>query len=126
MALRQDSSVAEFRDRFEALAASMRGIPKPVFRGAFLNGLCEDIRAEVKLHRPINLQEAMDLAQQIEERNEAVERLQKGRLGRGWRLDGTARDLGASDRTFSPTGFPGNSLQSNHGTEPSLSQKTKG
>ncbi|EXC42536.1 hypothetical protein L484_000413 [Morus notabilis] len=57
-----------------ALAASMRGIPEPIFRGAFLNGLREDVRAEVKLLRPINLQEVMDLAQQIEERNEAVDR----------------------------------------------------
>lgn len=83
MALRQDNSVTEYRDRFEALAASMRGILEPIFRGAFLNGLREDVRAEVKLHRPINLQEVMDLAQQIEEMNEAVERLKKGKLGRG-------------------------------------------
>ncbi|XP_024027186.1 uncharacterized protein K02A2.6-like [Morus notabilis] len=83
MALRQSGTVAEFRDSFEALAAPMRGIPESVFKGAFLNGLREDIRAEVKLHRLINLQEVMDLAQQIEARDDAVERMKKLRLGRG-------------------------------------------
>ncbi|XP_024024262.1 uncharacterized protein LOC112092399 [Morus notabilis] len=87
MALRQSGMVAEFRDAFEALAAPMRGIPESVFKGAFLNGLREDIRAEVKLHRPINLQEVMDLAQQIEARDDAVERMKKLRLGRGNKVE---------------------------------------
>lgn len=63
MALRQGGTVVEFREEFETLAATMRGIPENVFCEAFLNGLREDIRAEVKMHRPSNLMEAMDLAQ---------------------------------------------------------------
>lgn len=62
MALRQTGGEAEYHDMFEALVASMRGVPEPIFKGAFLNELCEDIRAEVRMHRLINLLEAMDLA----------------------------------------------------------------
>lgn len=40
----------------------MRGILENVFRGAFPNGLKEDIKAKVKMHWPTNLMEAMDLA----------------------------------------------------------------
>lgn len=117
MALRQDSTVADYRNRFEPLAASMRGMPKPIFRGAFLNGFREDERAEVKLHRPINLQEVMDLAQQFENRNEAVEKLRRGKLGRGWKYDESGKRLGLSERPNSTTRFLGNSLQSNLGKE---------
>ncbi|XP_024028604.1 uncharacterized protein LOC112093764 [Morus notabilis] len=117
MALRQDSTVADYRDRFEPLAASMRGMPEPIFRGAFLNGLREDVRAEVKLHRPINLQEVMDLAQQIEDRNEAVEKLRRGKLGRGWKYDDSGKGSGLSEKPNPATGFSGNSLQYNLGKE---------
>ncbi|XP_024030288.1 uncharacterized protein LOC112094195 [Morus notabilis] len=81
MALRQTGGVAEYRDTFEALAASMRGVFEPIFKGAFLNGLREDIRAEVRMHRPINLLEAMDLAQQVEDRLDAVDRVRRSKVG---------------------------------------------
>ncbi|KAK0607764.1 hypothetical protein LWI29_020190 [Acer saccharum] len=47
MAVKQEGSVAEFRDSFEVLAATLKGIPDSIFRSAFLNGLREDIRTEV-------------------------------------------------------------------------------
>ncbi|XP_024027268.1 uncharacterized protein LOC112093319 [Morus notabilis] len=75
MALRQRMSVVEYRDEFEVTAAHMHGVPKTVFKGAFLHGLREDIRAELKLHRPNGLHEMMDLAQQVEARNEAADRV---------------------------------------------------
>lgn len=62
MALRQKSTVADFRDEFEARAAQIRGVPAMIFRGAFLHGLREDIRAELKMHRPNSLYDIMDLA----------------------------------------------------------------
>lgn len=91
MSLKQGGSVTEYRDAFETLAVALRGVPEPIFRGVFLNGLREDIRAEVKLHRPINLQEAMDLAQQVEDRNEAQDNFRRLCMGRMWRLDGPAQ-----------------------------------
>ncbi|XP_024018362.1 uncharacterized protein LOC112090683 [Morus notabilis] len=124
MALRQEGTVTEFRDRFEALAASMRGIPEPIFWGAFLNGLREDVRAEVKLLRPINLQEVMDLAQQIGESNEAVDRLRRGKLGRGWRNEGLGREMGPGERPNVQPGYSRSSLQSTPGKEPNPSPRT--
>lgn len=82
MALRQGGTVAEFTEEFKSLVAAMRGIPESVFRGAFLNGLREDIRIDVKMHRPINLVAAMDLAQQAEDWLDAVDRIRKARAGR--------------------------------------------
>lgn len=38
--------------------------------GQFLNGLKEDIRAEVRLLNPISLEQAMELALRVEERNQ--------------------------------------------------------
>lgn len=42
--------MAEYREDFETLAVTLQEIPKKVFRSAFLNGLRDDIRAEVKMH----------------------------------------------------------------------------
>lgn len=39
--------------------------------GQFLNGLKDDIRAEVRLLNPVNLEQAMELALRVEERNKA-------------------------------------------------------
>lgn len=74
--------MADYQDTFEALAASMRGVPEPIFKGAFLNELREDIRVEVRMHRPVNLLEAMDLAQQVKDRLEAVDRVRRNKVGR--------------------------------------------
>lgn len=73
--------MADYRDTFEALVASMRGVLEPIFKGVFLNGLHEDIQAEVRMHRPINLLEAIDLAQQVEDRLEAVDRVRRSKVG---------------------------------------------
>ncbi|KAL5564770.1 hypothetical protein UlMin_027934 [Ulmus minor] len=87
LGIKQVSSVADYRARFEQFAASSRGLPESVFRGAFLNGLREEIRSDVKLFRPADLQDAMTLAQEIEERNYLVEKQGKIRMGRIWRSE---------------------------------------
>ncbi|KAL5547693.1 hypothetical protein UlMin_002924 [Ulmus minor] len=87
LGIKQVSSVADYRARFEQFAASSRGLPESVFRGAFLNGLREEIRSDVKLFRPADLQDAMTLAQEIEERNDLVEKQGKNRMGRIWRSE---------------------------------------
>ncbi|KAL5565182.1 hypothetical protein UlMin_028346 [Ulmus minor] len=68
--------------RFEQFAATSRGLPDAVLRGAFLNGLREEVRSDVKILRPVDLQEAMSLTQEIEERNDLMEQHWKNRLGR--------------------------------------------
>ena len=73
MPLKQRTSVADYQDEFESTAAQMQGVPEAIFKGAFLHGLREDIRAELKMHRPNGLHEMMDLAQQVEACNEAAD-----------------------------------------------------
>ncbi|KAK0599396.1 hypothetical protein LWI29_004883 [Acer saccharum] len=89
MAVKQESFITECRDRFEVLVVTLQGIPDSIFHGAFLNGLCDDIRTEVKLHFAVDLQAVMFLAQKIEERNDTVERCHKMKWSRGWRPDGS-------------------------------------
>ncbi|KAG2391337.1 uncharacterized protein HKW66_Vig0129020 [Vigna angularis] len=59
-----------FKDavQFEQYAAFMKGMQQDYLVGIFLNGLKEDIRAEVKLYEPHNLAELMIKAQMVEEK----------------------------------------------------------
>ncbi|KAL5555888.1 hypothetical protein UlMin_038124 [Ulmus minor] len=101
LALRQEGSVADFRNQFEMLAASLPQLLESVFKSTFMNGLREEIRVELRLLRPGDLEASMVTAQQIEERNLTLEKLKKGRgVGRPWRLDGLGRgsfSTGVSD-----------------------------
>ena len=47
--LRQSSSVHDFHRRFEVLSVSLNEVAKVVLESAFVNGLREDIRAELGL-----------------------------------------------------------------------------
>ena len=53
--LRQIDSVREFRRRFETLTGPLHDVVAPVLEIAFVNGLREDIRAELRLWSPIGL-----------------------------------------------------------------------
>ncbi|KAL5582270.1 hypothetical protein UlMin_014712 [Ulmus minor] len=75
LGIKQVSSVADYRARFEQFAASSRGLPE------------EEIQSDVKLFHPADLQDAMTLAQEIEERNDLVEKQGKNRMGRIWRSE---------------------------------------
>ena len=79
LALRQEGSVADFRDQFEMLAAALPQLPESVFKSAFMNRLREEIRVELRLLQPGDLEASMVMAQQIEERNLTLEKLKKGR-----------------------------------------------
>lgn len=52
IALRQDSSVAEFREKFELLSAPLREADEEFLIGAFSNGLAEEIKVEVRMVKP--------------------------------------------------------------------------
>ena len=47
--LRKTDSVQEFRRRFETLMGPLCDVAAPVLETAFVNGLREDIRAELRL-----------------------------------------------------------------------------
>ena len=44
-----------------------------VLESAFVNGLREDVRAELRLWAPVDLQQIMRVAQQIEDKNKAIQ-----------------------------------------------------
>lgn len=59
---KQIGSVGDYRRKFIELLAPLERIPEEISKGQFLNGLKEEIRVEVRLLGPKNLDNAMDLA----------------------------------------------------------------
>ena len=49
MSLKQEGSVVEFTAQFEMLSAPLKDMSDELLKGAFITGLREDIRAEVRL-----------------------------------------------------------------------------
>lgn len=74
MALKQTGTVAEYRERFETMSAPLSDASDEMLMGAFRNGLKEDIRADLRIMKFGSLQEMMDLAHNVEERNLVVEK----------------------------------------------------
>lgn len=73
LAIKQETTVAEFRKRFEFFPATIPGLAEEVMENTFLSGLCLAIRAEVISRRPVGLDEIMKEAQLVEDRNLAIE-----------------------------------------------------
>lgn len=69
LATTQTTTVMEYRRKFIETAAPLERLPEDIMLGQFLNGLKEDIRVEVRLLNPVNLEQAMELAVRVEERN---------------------------------------------------------
>lgn len=63
---KQLGGVAEYRKKFIELLSPLTGISEEIAKGQFLNGLQENIKAEVRLLGPSNLDMTMDLAQKVE------------------------------------------------------------
>ncbi|KAJ9552222.1 hypothetical protein OSB04_016267 [Centaurea solstitialis] len=87
LAVKQDGSVEDFIRRFVDLVSPLEGIPEEVFLSQFINGLWGTIRAEVRLHNPVTLEEAMEVALKVEVRNDA---LVKEKFSTGVRKTGSA------------------------------------
>lgn len=62
LGLWQWGSVKDYRLCFETLAAPLKDMPEALLECHFINGLKADIRAEMRVLRPIGLEEMMDLA----------------------------------------------------------------
>lgn len=69
VALKQSSTVTEFREEFESHAAPLKEIGEELLMGIFTNRLKEEIRAEIRLMKPNNLFELMEQAYRVKERN---------------------------------------------------------
>lgn len=72
LVLKQWGSVREHRLCFETLASPLEGMPEALLEGQFINGLKPEIRAELRMLRPNGLDQLMEVAQRIEERNMVV------------------------------------------------------
>lgn len=67
--VKQIGTVEEFRQQFIEKAAPLENIPETILMAHFVNGLREDIRVEVRMMGIYTLEQAMDLALRIEEKN---------------------------------------------------------
>ena len=72
LALKQEGTVREYRDKFEALSRPLRIEERKYLHSLFLNGLKEEVRAEVRIHRYNTLDEMIDLAEVVDERNRVL------------------------------------------------------
>lgn len=64
----QTSTVSEYRRRFIETAGPLERVSEDMLLGHFINGLKEEIRAELRLMNPICLEQAMEQALRVEEK----------------------------------------------------------
>lgn len=69
LTLRQMTTVQAFQSLFEVLSLMVDGLSEETLTVAFMNGLLEEIQAEVKLFYPLTLEETMERARQVENKN---------------------------------------------------------
>lgn len=61
--------MSEYRERFEALSASLPHLTDEELESTFLNGLDPGVRAEVVCYEPKGLGQIMRAAQKVEDKN---------------------------------------------------------
>ncbi|CAH9115813.1 unnamed protein product [Cuscuta epithymum] len=72
LSLKQTGTVRDYRDEFELVIAPQINVDMEILKGIFLNGLKNEIKAELKLHNSTALNDIMDMALLVETRNEAI------------------------------------------------------
>lgn len=68
LAHKEEGTVTEYRLRFIELLAPLENVSEELSMGQFLNGLREDIRAEVRLLGPLTVDHAVELAHMVEDK----------------------------------------------------------
>lgn len=86
LAVKQTGTVAEFRQKFIEMASPIEHIPESMLMAHFVNGLKDEIRVEVRMLGLYTLEQAMDLALKVEEKN----RIKAGKSGEGKVLSDTS------------------------------------
>lgn len=66
LVLNQEGTVREYQKMFKMMAAPLPTVPESVMEGNFINGLGPEIRAELRMVRPQDLGQIMELAQRVE------------------------------------------------------------
>ena len=102
LALQQTSSVGEYRRNFELLSALFPDLPETMLENAFVNGLQEEIKTELRLWEPKGLSWVMKVAQMLEETNLASS---WSRVGIST-SSGKLRSFSTSSGTLSSPKFP--------------------
>lgn len=69
LATTQTTTVWDYRRRFIETAAPLEGIPEEILMGKFIHGLNAELQSEIRVLNPYNLDQAMELALKLEERN---------------------------------------------------------
>lgn len=69
LAVKQETSVHEYRKKFIETASPLLDVPESLMLGHFINGLKEDLRDELRVLSLFSMDDAMDLVGRIEERN---------------------------------------------------------
>ncbi|XP_022844824.1 uncharacterized protein LOC111367934 [Olea europaea var. sylvestris] len=85
LAIRQTGRVAEFREQFEIMAAPLKNVSEDTLEGVFINGLVEEVQAEVLMANSTGvlmanstgLSQIMDMAQRVEDRNNRVSKVKE-------------------------------------------------
>ncbi|KAJ9561372.1 hypothetical protein OSB04_006532 [Centaurea solstitialis] len=102
LAIKQVSSIDDYRRRFVELAAPLDGIPDQIFLSQFINGLDVVIKAELHLLNPSTLGEAMEMASKIELKNKLIGRdkatfiNRKSNVNFGSNVEGKASSVNSS------------------------------
>lgn len=110
LAVKQTGTVAEFRRKFIELAAPLEHIPETMMLAHFVNGLKDEIKAEVRMLGLYTLEQAMELALKVEEKNRVS----------GYGLGGNMVSSFASHMANSVVQLSGNSKGTNHSYPPSI------
>lgn len=122
--LEQTGTTDDYIRRFIELAAPLEGVSEPVALANFLKGLKPIIKNEIRMWASESLGRAMDLAQQIEEKNRHLKTSGFGIWGTRANNHTYTRPTGAS--SYTPTNStPGNSFQNfrrNSGNDRSLTE----
>ncbi|XP_021773532.1 uncharacterized protein LOC110737482 [Chenopodium quinoa] len=93
-------SVAEYRRKFIEMAAPLEDVPKSIMLGQFIHGLNREVKSELRLLNPPNLERAMEMAGRIEEKN----RVQLGKKPlSNWRGGSTAGPSNSGPMQGNPT-----------------------
>lgn len=97
LALKQDGTVEEYVTQFEKFAGMVNGVGEDYLMDIFLNGLKEEVGAEVKLYEPQHLSTMMKKTLMIDQKNQAV--LKTG--GATWNKGGSTYKSPTYTRTVS-------------------------
>ena len=72
LALKQEETVEEYVEQFEKFAGMLKNVDEEHLKDIFVNGLKEDIKAEIKLYEPPTLSIMVKKALMIEQKNRAI------------------------------------------------------